>query len=125
MNVHTAIRRTDGKFSYDAKLREQAMKGTNGDLVYPEMTKDTILFGGTRPRSLLSHYAIFCDSFIPHDCQLPKTRTLTAGTLFLSRKMPWPTALISITSAAIYLSQQIDPPFQRTRSHHAQGSAIT
>jgi hypothetical protein len=39
----------DGKFSYDAKLREQAMKGTNGDLIYPEMTKDTILFGGTDP----------------------------------------------------------------------------
>jgi hypothetical protein len=39
----------DGKFSYDAKLREQAMKGPNGDLVYPEMTKDTVLFGGTDP----------------------------------------------------------------------------
>jgi hypothetical protein len=39
----------DGKLSYDAKFREQAMKGPNGNLVYPEMAKDTILFGGTDP----------------------------------------------------------------------------
>jgi Flp pilus assembly protein TadD len=59
----------DGKLNYDPKLREQAAKGANGNLVYPEMTKDTILFGGTDPGRFCPTYAIFCDSFIPHDCQ--------------------------------------------------------
>src|SRR4029078_150005 len=32
----------DGQLTYDQKLREEAMKGTKGNLIYPEMTKDTI-----------------------------------------------------------------------------------
>ena len=59
----------DGKLSYDAKLRAQAMKGPNGNLVYPEMTKDTVLFGGTDPGRFCPTYIIFCESFTPHDCQ--------------------------------------------------------
>ena len=39
----------DGKLIYDAALREQAMKGTNGNLIYPEMAPDTVLYGGTDP----------------------------------------------------------------------------
>ncbi len=59
----------DGKLSYDPKLREQAMKGPNGNLVYPEMTKDTILFGGTDPGRFAPTYMIFCESFTPHEHQ--------------------------------------------------------
>ncbi len=59
----------DGKLSYDPKLREQAAKGPNGNLVYPEMTRDTILFGGTDPGRFCPTYMIFCDSFIPDRCK--------------------------------------------------------
>ena len=59
----------DGKFTYDPKIREQMAKGPNSKLVYPEMTKDAILFGGTDPGRFAPTYMIFCDSFIPHKCQ--------------------------------------------------------
>jgi tetratricopeptide (TPR) repeat protein len=58
----------DGKVTYDKKVREQMMAGAKKDLVYPEMTKDAILFGGTDPGRFAPTYMIFCDSFIPHKC---------------------------------------------------------
>src|SRR5438445_5985341 len=65
----------DGKLSYDPKLREAAMKGTNADLVYPEMTKGAILFGGTDPGRFCPTYMIFCESFTPHHCQPAEDQT--------------------------------------------------
>ncbi|HET7625147.1 MAG TPA: DUF2723 domain-containing protein [Verrucomicrobiae bacterium] len=59
----------DGKLSYDKHLREQALKGPNAKLVYPEMARDTILFGGTDPGRFAPTYMIFCDSFIPDKCK--------------------------------------------------------
>ena len=59
----------DGKFTYDKSVREEMMKGPKSDLVYPEMTKNAILFGGTDPGRFAPTYMIFCDSFIPHRCQ--------------------------------------------------------
>jgi tetratricopeptide (TPR) repeat protein len=59
----------DGKFTYDPKVREQMLKTPDAKLVYPEMTKDAILFGGTDPGRFAPTYMIFCDSFIPHKCQ--------------------------------------------------------
>ncbi len=38
-------------------------------MVYPEMTRNAILFGGTDPGRFAPTYMIFCDSFIPHKCQ--------------------------------------------------------
>jgi len=56
----------DGKFSYDSKLRGQMMKDpVKGNLVYPEMARDTILFGGTDPGRFCPTYMIFCESFVP------------------------------------------------------------
>jgi len=55
----------DGKLSYDAALREKMMKGPNGGLVYPEMDRNTILFGGTDPGRFCPTYMIFCESFVP------------------------------------------------------------
>ena len=59
----------DGKLTYDPKVREQMAKGPNGNLVYPEMARNTILFGGTDPGRFAPTYMIFCDSFIPHKDQ--------------------------------------------------------
>jgi tetratricopeptide (TPR) repeat protein len=60
----------DGNLSYDPKLREQMMKDPKkGDLVYPEMTRHTILFGGTDPGRFNPTYMIFCESFVPPNCK--------------------------------------------------------
>lgn len=59
----------DGKLSYDPDLREKEMAGPNGKLIYPEMARDAILFGGTDPGRFCPTYMIFCDSFIPHKDQ--------------------------------------------------------
>ena len=58
----------DGMMTYDPKVREQMSKGPSAKLVYPEMTRDAILFGGTDPGRFAPTYMIFCDSFIPHRC---------------------------------------------------------
>ena len=59
----------DGNLTYDASLREAAAKGPKAKMVYPEMARDAILFGGTDPGRFCPTYMIFCESFIPHDCQ--------------------------------------------------------
>jgi tetratricopeptide (TPR) repeat protein len=102
----------DGKFSYDAKLREQAMKGTNGDLVYPEMTKDTILFGGTDPGRFCPTYAIFCDSFIPHDCLPAQDQNFDRRDVYLiTQNALADGTYLDYLRAQYFRSQQIDPPF--------------
>jgi tetratricopeptide (TPR) repeat protein len=59
----------DNKLTYDASLREAAAKGPYSKMVYPEMARDAVLFGGTDPGRFCPTYMIFCESFIPHDCQ--------------------------------------------------------
>ena len=41
-------------------------KGKDGKPLYPEMTKDAVLFGGTDPGRFCPTYIIFCESFTPH-----------------------------------------------------------
>jgi tetratricopeptide (TPR) repeat protein len=102
----------DGQFSYDAKLREQAMKGPYGDLVYPEMTKDTVLFGGTDPGRFCPTYAIFCDSFIPHDCQPVQDQNFDRRDVYLiTQNALADGTYLDYLRAQYFRSQQIDPPF--------------
>jgi tetratricopeptide (TPR) repeat protein len=52
-----------GKWSYDPEERKRMIaKGAN---IYPEMDRDTVLFGGTDPGRFNPTYMIFCESFIP------------------------------------------------------------
>lgn len=55
----------DGKLSYDKKLRDDLLKKPGGNLIYPEMDPNTVLFGGTDPGRFNPTYMIFCESFIP------------------------------------------------------------
>ena len=102
----------DGKFSYDAKLREQAMNGTNGNLVYPEMAPDTVLFGGTDPGRFCPTYMIYCESFIPHSCQPEQDQKFSRRDVYLitQNAVADPTYLDYIR-AQYNRSTQIDPPF--------------
>jgi tetratricopeptide (TPR) repeat protein len=102
----------DGKLSYDSKLREQAMRGTNGDLVYPEITKDTILFGGTDPGRFCPTYAIFCDSFILHDCQPAQDQNFDRRDVYLiTQNALADGTYLDYLRAQYFRSQQKDPPF--------------
>jgi len=102
----------DGTLSYDAKLREQAMKGPNGDLVYPEMAKDTILFGGTDPGRFCPTYMIFCDSFLPHNCLPAQDQNFDRRDVYLiTQNALADGTYLDYLRAQYFRSQQIDPPF--------------
>lgn len=61
----------DGKFGwYDPKAREEMKKDpAKAKYIYPEMTRDAILYGGTDPGRFCPTYTIFCESFIPARCK--------------------------------------------------------
>jgi tetratricopeptide (TPR) repeat protein len=60
----------DGKLTYDPKRREQMMKDpVKGKLIYPEMARNAVLYGGTDPGRFCPTYTIFCESFIPPRCK--------------------------------------------------------
>jgi tetratricopeptide (TPR) repeat protein len=55
-----------GELSYDPDTRAQLLADPEkSKLVYPEMSPNAILFGGTDPGRFAPTYMIFCESFIP------------------------------------------------------------
>jgi tetratricopeptide (TPR) repeat protein len=104
----------DGKYSYDAKLRADAIKGPNGDLVYPEMARDSIVFGGTDPGRFCPTYMIFCESFIPHRCQPEQDQHFDRRDCYLiTQNALADGTYLDYLRAQYNRSQQIDPPFFR------------
>jgi tetratricopeptide (TPR) repeat protein len=80
--------------------------------IYPEMTRDAILFGGTDPGRFCPTYMIFCDSFIPHKDQPPMDQKFDRRDVYIITQ----NALIDgpyleYIRAQYYRSAQIDPPF--------------
>ena len=64
----------DGKLTYKRAEREELLKTPEGQKnIYPEMARDTILFGGTDPGRFCPTYMIFCESFTkPEDKHNPE-----------------------------------------------------
>jgi thioredoxin-like negative regulator of GroEL len=105
------FRGPDGKLTYDKKLREEMSKKPEGKLIYPEMDRDTVLYGGTDPGRFNPTYMIFCESFIPaskkphdpsfdrRDVYLITQNALADGTY------------LNYIRAHYNRSAQIDPPF--------------
>jgi tetratricopeptide (TPR) repeat protein len=59
-----------GQLSYDNVKRAELLKDPkNKSRIYPEMDRNTILYGGTDPGRFCPTYSIFCDSFIPDRCK--------------------------------------------------------
>jgi tetratricopeptide (TPR) repeat protein len=102
----------DGKLTYDPAAREKAMKGTNANLVYPEMARDAVVYGGTDPGRFCPTYMVFCESFIPHDCQPEQDTNFDRRDCYVitQNALADPTYLDYIR-AQYNRSLQIDPPF--------------
>jgi tetratricopeptide (TPR) repeat protein len=102
----------DGRLTYDAKQREQAARGTNGLMVYPEMARDAVLFGGTDPGRFCPTYMIFCESFIPHSCQPAQDQNFDRRDVYIiTQNALADNTYLDYIRAQFNRSAQIDPPF--------------
>ncbi len=103
---------TDGNLTYDATLREAAAKGPYGKMVYPEMARDAVLYGGTDPGRFCPTYTIFCESFIPHDCQPLQDQHYDRRDVYIiTQNALADNTYLDYIRAQYNRSAQIDPPF--------------
>ena len=80
--------------------------------VYPEMARDTILFGGTDPGRFCPTYMIFCESFIPHRCQPYLDQKFDRRDVYLiTQNALADGTYLDYLRAQYNRSQQKDPPF--------------
>jgi tetratricopeptide (TPR) repeat protein len=102
----------DGQLTYDAQQRDQAARGTNGLMVYPEMARDAVLFGGTDPGRFCPTYMIFCESFIPHSCQPVQDQHFDRRDVYIiTQNALADNVYLDYIRAQFNRSAQIDPPF--------------
>jgi Flp pilus assembly protein TadD len=87
-------------------------KGTDGKPLYPEMTKDAVLFGGTDPGRFCPTYIIFCESFTPTNCQPPLDQHFDRRDVYIITQNALADGTYLCYIRAQYdRSTQIDPPF--------------
>jgi thioredoxin-like negative regulator of GroEL len=80
--------------------------------IYPEMARDTILFGGTDPGRFCPTYMIFCESFIPHRCQPAEDQKFDRRDVYLiTQNALADGTYLDYLRAQYNRSQQKDPPF--------------
>ena len=87
-------------------------KGTDDKPLFPPMTKDAILFGGTDPGRFCPTYMIFCESFTPHHCQPAEDQTFDRRDVYIiTQNALADPAYLNYIRAHYNRSAQIDPPF--------------
>jgi tetratricopeptide (TPR) repeat protein len=102
----------DKNLTYDATLRDAAAKGPYGQMVYPEMARDAVLFGGTDPGRFCPTYTIFCESFIPHDCQPEQDQHYDRRDVYIiTQNALADNTYLDYIRAQYNRYAQIDPPF--------------
>ena len=103
----------NGKLSYDNVRRADLLKDpAQAKLIYPEMTRDAILFGGTDPGRFCPTYAIFCDSFIPHYCQPKQDQKFDRRDVYIiTQNALADGTYLDYLRAQYFRSHQQDPPF--------------
>jgi thioredoxin-like negative regulator of GroEL len=103
----------NGKLSYDNVRRAELLKDpTQAKLIYPEMTRDAILFGGTDPGRFCPTYAIFCDSIIPHYCQPKQDQKFDRRDVYIiTQNALADGTYLDYLRAQYFRSHQQDPPF--------------
>ncbi|HOC56227.1 MAG TPA: DUF2723 domain-containing protein [Verrucomicrobiota bacterium] len=87
-------------------------KGADGKPLYPEMTKDAVLYGGTDPGRFCPTYIIFCESFTPHHCQPKEDQKFDRRDVYIITQNALADGTYLCYIRAHYnRSTQIDPPF--------------
>jgi tetratricopeptide (TPR) repeat protein len=82
--------------------------------IYPEMTRNTILFGGTDPGRFNPTYMIFCESFIPHPCQPKEDQKFDRRDVYLiTQNALADGTYLDYLRSQYFRSAQHDPPFFR------------
>ena len=90
--------------------------------IYPEMARNTILFGGTDPGRFNPTYMIFCESFIPHRCQPYLDQKFDRRDVYLiTQNALADGTYLDYLRAQYNRSQQIDPPFFREFTKYILG----
>ncbi len=88
------------------------LKGADGRLLYPPMTKDAILFGGTDPGRFCPTYMIFCASFTPPACQPPEDQNFDRRDVYIiTQNALADGTYLNYIRAHYNRSAQHDPPF--------------
>ena len=81
-------------------------------LLYPEMPKNAILFGGTDPGRFCPTYMIFCESFIPHSCQPAADQNFDRRDVYIiTQNALADGTYLEYIRAHYNRSAQVDPPF--------------
>ncbi|HEV2394518.1 MAG TPA: tetratricopeptide repeat protein [Verrucomicrobiae bacterium] len=87
-------------------------KAAGGKGLYPEMAKNAVLFGGTDPGRFCPTYMIFCDSFIPHNCQPAADQSFDRRDVYIiTQNALADGTYLDYIRAQYNRSAQIDPPF--------------
>ncbi len=102
-----------GKLTYDNVLRAELLKDPkNAKIIYPEMARDTVLFGGTDPGRFCPTYIIFCESFIPHRCQPEQDQKFDRRDVYIiTQNALADGTYLEYLRSQYNRSKQIDPPF--------------
>lgn len=101
----------DGNLSYDPDQRERLLnQPESAKLVYPEMARNAILFGGTDPGRFCPTYMIFCESFIKPE-QRRDPNFDRRDVYIITQNALADHTYLSYIRAHYNRSTQIDPPF--------------
>jgi hypothetical protein len=87
-------------------------KGADNKPLYPEMTKDAVLYGGTDPGRFCPTYMIFCESFTPHNCQPKEDQKFDRRDVYIiTQNALADGTYLNYIRAHYNRSKEIDPPF--------------
>jgi tetratricopeptide (TPR) repeat protein len=81
--------------------------------IYPEMTRNSILFGGTDPGRFVPTYMIFCESFVPPNCKPMDPKFDRRGVYIITQNALADGTYLDYIRAQYNRSTQQDPPFFR------------
>jgi hypothetical protein len=79
--------------------------------IYPEMTRDAVLFGGTDPGRFCPTYMIFCESFIPPEKRTEDPKFDRRDVYLITQNALADVTYLEYIRAHYNRSTQIDPPF--------------
>jgi tetratricopeptide (TPR) repeat protein len=81
-------------------------------MVYPEMERNAVLYGGTDPGRFCPTYTIFCESFIPHSRQPEQDQDYDRRDVYIiTQNALADNTYLDYIRSQYNRSTQIDPPF--------------